>query len=145
MPTPGPRRPPDRRAPLRHDRDDERLSRHLRQNAATATSQKEYVMRVLVTGAAGFIGSTLCLRLLDRGDSVSGIDNLNDYYDVNLKEARLARLRRYPKFVFQKMDVADRQAMAQLFSGNRFDAVAHLAAQAGVRYSMVNPAAYIDA
>ena len=102
-------------------------------------------MHVLVTGAAGFIGSTLCMRLLERGDSVSGIDNLNDYYDVSLKEARLARLRRYPNFAFQKMDVADRQAMAQLFSGNRFDAVAHLAAQAGVRYSLVNPAAYIDA
>ena len=102
-------------------------------------------MHVLVTGAAGFIGSALCMRLLERGGVVSGIDNLNDYYDVNLKEARLARLRRHPNFVFQKTDVADRQAMAQLFSGNRFDAVAHLAAQAGVRYSMENPYAYIDA
>ena len=102
-------------------------------------------MRVLVTGAAGFIGYALCMRLLERGDVVSGIDNLNDYYDVNLKEARLTRLRRHPNFVFRKTDVADRQDMAQLFSGNRFDAVAHLAAQAGVRYSMENPYAYIDA
>ena len=102
-------------------------------------------MQVLVTGAAGFIGFTLCMRLLERGDSVFGIDNLNDYYDVSLKESRLARLRPYPNFTFQKIDVADREAMAQLFSGNRFDAVMHLAAQAGVRYSMVNPASYIDA
>ena len=102
-------------------------------------------MRVLVTGAAGFIGHALCMRLLARGDSVSGIDNLNDYYDVSLKEARLARLRASPDFAFQKIDVADRAAMAQLFSGNRFDAVMHLAAQAGVRYSLINPAAYIDA
>ena len=102
-------------------------------------------MGVLVTGAAGFIGHALCMRLLARGDSVSGIDNLNDYYDVSLKEARLARLRASPDFAFQKIDVADRAAMAQLFSGNRFDAVMHLAAQAGVRYSLINPAAYIDA
>ena len=74
-----------------------------------------------------------------------GIDNLNDYYDVSLKQARLDRLRKCPGFAFEKIDVADRAAMAQLFSGNRFDAVMHLAAQAGVRYSLVNPAAYIDA
>jgi UDP-glucuronate 4-epimerase len=101
-------------------------------------------MYVLVTGAAGFIGFTLCMRLLARGNSVVGIDNLNDYYDVSLKEARLARLRPYSDFTFQKTDVADREAMAQLFSKNRFDAVMHLAAQAGVRYSIINPASYID-
>ena len=102
-------------------------------------------MHVLVTGAAGFIGYTLCMRLIARGDVVCGIDNLNDYYDVSLKEARLARLRAGANFTFLKIDVADRPAMAQLFAGNRFDAVMHLAAQAGVRYSLVNPAAFIDA
>src|SRR5688572_16118788 len=102
-------------------------------------------MKILITGAAGFIGSALCLRLLERGDRVLGIDNLNDYYDVSLKEARLARLRRYQNFAFHKIDVAARETMEQLFSGDRFDVVAHLAAQAGVRYSLVNPFAYIDA
>ncbi len=102
-------------------------------------------MKILLTGAAGFIGSTVALRLLERGDSVSGVDNLNDYYDVGLKEARLARLRRHAAFAFHKKDVADRQAMGALFSSARFDAVVHLAAQAGVRYSIENPYAYIDA
>src|SRR6185312_11981974 len=102
-------------------------------------------MNILVTGAAGFIGATLAMRLLERGDSVTGIDNINDYYDVTLKEARLARLRRHSKFAFHKMDVADRGAMSHLFSANQFDVVAHLAAQAGVRYSVINPSAYIDA
>jgi UDP-glucuronate 4-epimerase len=97
-----------------------------------------------VTGAAGFIGSTLCIRLLERGDAVCGVDNLNDYYDVSLKEARLARLRPHPAFEFRRIDVADRAAMGRLFAGRRFDAVAHLAAQAGVRYSIENPFAYID-
>lgn len=101
--------------------------------------------RVLVTGSAGFIGSTLTLKLLARGDEVFGIDNLNDYYDVTLKEARLARCRKLPGFHFDKLDVADRPAMAALFKQNRFDAVVHLAAQAGVRYSIENPYAYIDA
>jgi UDP-glucuronate 4-epimerase len=99
---------------------------------------------VLVTGAAGFIGYTLSLRLLERGDAVYGADNLNDYYDVSLKEARLAVLKRHRGFEFQKLDVADRDAMARLFADRRFDAVAHLAAQAGVRYSVDNPQAYID-
>ena len=102
-------------------------------------------MKVLVTGAAGFIGSTLVHRLLERGDAVHGIDNLNDYYDVALKEARLARLRRHERFTFDKLDIADRAEMARLFAAKRFDAVMHLAAQAGVRYSIENPHAYIDA
>ncbi len=101
-------------------------------------------MRVLITGAAGFIGSTLALRLLARGDDVVGIDNLNDYYDVNLKKARLARAQEYDRFVFRQMDIVDRQAMAELFQEYRFDAVMNLAAQAGVRYSLENPASYID-
>ena len=101
-------------------------------------------MNVLVSGAAGFIGFTLCLRLLERGDTAYGVDNINDYYDVGLKEARLARLRCHRGFEFQKLDVADRDAMARLFAEGRFDAVAHLAAQAGVRYSVENPQAYID-
>lgn len=102
-------------------------------------------MKVLVTGAAGFIGSTLSNRLLERGDTVHGIDNLNDYYDVTLKEARLSRLQATRGFSFDKLDIADRGAMKRLFEANRFDAVMHLAAQAGVRYSIENPHAYVDA
>ena len=102
-------------------------------------------MHILVTGAAGFIGAGLALRLLERGDSVVGLDNLNDYYDVNLKQARLERLRAFPGFEFEKTDIAERAAMARVFAGRHFDAVMHLAAQAGVRYSIENPAAYIDA
>ena len=102
-------------------------------------------MNILVTGAAGFIGSTLALRLLERGDRVVGIDNLNDYYDVSLKEARLARLRAHAGFEFEKINIAEREAMARLFASQRFDAVMHLAAQAGVRYSIENPSAYVDA
>jgi UDP-glucuronate 4-epimerase len=101
-------------------------------------------VNILVTGAAGFIGYTLARRLLERGDIVHGVDNINDYYDVSLKEARLAGLRRYRGFEFQKLDVGDRGAIARLFADHRFDAVAHLAAQAGVRYSVENPQAYID-
>ena len=101
-------------------------------------------MKILLTGAAGFIGSTATLRLLARGDEVVGLDNLNDYYEVSLKEARLARLTPHPLFSFVKMDVADREGMASLFEGGRFDRVIHLAAQAGVRYSLKNPHAYID-
>lgn len=102
-------------------------------------------MNVLITGAAGFIGSALALRLLDRGDAVYGIDNLNDYYEVSLKEARLRRCSSHSRFTFQKLDIVDRKGMGELFSAHSFDAVMHLAAQAGVRYSIENPNAYIDA
>ena len=102
-------------------------------------------MKVLVTGAAGFIGSTLAHKLLDRGDEVIGVDNLNDYYDVTLKEARLARLTARDGFGMHRIDIADRDAMTQVFSSESPDRVVHLAAQAGVRYSLENPYAYIDA
>ena len=102
-------------------------------------------MHVMITGAAGFIGASLSLRLLERGDTVTGIDNLNDYYDVSLKEARLARLMPWKQFDFIKADISHQGEMQRLFSDNRFDAVVNLAAQAGVRYSIENPAAYIEA
>jgi UDP-glucuronate 4-epimerase len=102
-------------------------------------------MHILITGAAGFIGSALALRLLERGERVAGLDNLNDYYDVRLKEARLTRLRGRDGFRFVKADIVDGAAMRELFARERFDAVVHLAAQAGVRYSLENPQAYIDA
>ena len=102
-------------------------------------------MKVLVTGAAGFIGFHTAKALLDRGDTVIGIDNLNAYYDVRLKQARLAELEGRNGFQFTKMDIADRAAMAELFVREKFDRVVHLAAQAGVRYSIENPQAYIDA
>jgi UDP-glucuronate 4-epimerase len=101
-------------------------------------------LKILVTGAAGFIGMTTALRLLDRGDNVVGLDNLNDYYSVQLKRDRLARLTARPGFRFVHLDVADRVGMADLFATERFDRVIHLAAQAGVRYSIQNPHAYID-
>lgn len=101
-------------------------------------------MKVLVTGAAGFIGSTTARRLLARGDEVVGLDNLNDYYDVNLKKARLAILAREPRFRFVLLDLADRAGMEALFAAERFDRVVHLGAQAGVRYSIENPHVYVD-
>ena len=101
-------------------------------------------MKILITGAAGFIGSTAALRLLARGDEVVGLDNLNDYYSVQLKEDRLARLTPHERFRFARLDVADRAGMERLFAEERFDRVIHLAAQAGVRYSLVNPQAYVD-
>ncbi|MCC2614911.1 NAD-dependent epimerase [Aestuariibacter halophilus] len=104
-------------------------------------------MKVLVTGAAGFIGSHVSLYLLGRGDEVVGLDNLNDYYDVNLKLDRLKRIEKHSNamnFSFVKMDVADREGMEALFAEHKFDKVVHLAAQAGVRYSIENPHAYID-
>ena len=101
-------------------------------------------MKILLTGAAGFIGMHTALRLLERGDTVVGVDNLNDYYDVNLKQARLARLQKYANFHFHKLDVADREGIAALFFANQPQCVIHLAAQAGVRYSITNPHVYID-
>jgi UDP-glucuronate 4-epimerase len=102
-------------------------------------------MNMLVTGAAGFIGYSVSEALLKRGESIVGIDNLNDYYDVRLKEARLQRLRDNPRFSFARIDIASRHDIAGLFESTRFEAVVHLAAQAGVRYSMENPYAYVDA
>jgi len=101
-------------------------------------------VKILVTGAAGFIGMTTSLRLLARGDEVVGLDNLNDYYEVSLKENRLARLTPHANFRFVKLDVADRAGMEALFAAEKFDRVIHLAAQAGVRYSLQNPHAYVD-
>ena len=102
-------------------------------------------MRTLVTGAAGFIGSHLSHRLLDAGHEVTGLDNLNDYYDVRLKEARLARLTARDGFSFVRMGLEDRDGMARLFREQPFELVVNLAAQAGVRYSLENPHAYVDA
>ena len=112
-------------------------------------------MKILVTGAAGFIGSHVCLSLLERGDDVTGLDNLNDYYSISLKEARLKRTEDFcqsivtskktcGEFQFVKMELADRSGMETLFEESKFDKVIHLAAQAGVRYSIENPYAYID-
>jgi UDP-glucuronate 4-epimerase len=102
-------------------------------------------MRVLVTGAAGFIGSALSLRLLARGDEVLGVDNLNDYYDVTLKQARLDRLTPHPNFKFAKVSIEDRPALEKAFRDCRPQRVVNLAAQAGVRYSLENPYAYVEA
>lgn len=107
--------------------------------ASVVTGQK-----ILVTGAAGFIGSHLSIRLLERGDVVVGLDNLNDYYDVSLKEARLAHFEDHKNFRFVKMDLSDRAGIESLFTEEEFDKVVNLAAQAGVRYSIQNPHAYID-
>ena len=102
-------------------------------------------MKILLTGAAGFIGYHVTERLLAAGHQVTGIDNLNDYYEVSLKQARLARLTPHDQFRFQQLDLADRVGMAELFAQGQFQRVIHLAAQAGVRYSLDNPHAYADA
>ncbi len=102
-------------------------------------------MKILVTGAAGFIGFHTAQKLLARGDQIVGIDNLNDYYDVGLKQDRLKLLEGQSNFEFQKLDLADTAGMSALFETHQFDRVIHLAAQAGVRYSIDNPRAYIDA
>ena len=102
------------------------------------------MVNVLVTGAAGFIGYHLSQRLLAQGDTVIGLDNLNAYYDVSLKQARLAQLENKPGFRFYKLDLADREGITQLFAQESFEFVVHLAAQAGVRYSLKNPYVYVD-
>jgi UDP-glucuronate 4-epimerase len=99
-------------------------------------------MKILVTGAAGFIGAALSLHLLERGDDVVGMDNLNDYYDIDLKKARLVRLTPHKNFTFLECDIANNEAIAPLFAKEKFQCVVHLAAQAGVRYSITNPLVY---
>ena len=101
-------------------------------------------MKLLVTGAAGFIGYHTAKRLLERGDEVVGLDNLNEYYDVTLKQARLEQLERHENFRFVKLDLADRAGMEKLFAARKFERVIHLGAQAGVRYSLEHPFAYVD-
>ena len=101
-------------------------------------------MKLLVTGAAGFIGFHLSRRLLERGDQVVGLDNVNDYYDPTLKEARLEILGEYDGFSFERLDLADNEGVERCFKEHQFQRVVHLAAQAGVRYSLTNPQAYID-
>ena len=101
-------------------------------------------MTILVTGAAGFIGAALSQYLLNRGDDVVGVDDLNHYYDVNLKKARLESLITFNRFTFNQLDISDRSIVSELFSTRKFSVVVHLAAQAGVRYSIENPSAYVD-
>ena len=101
-------------------------------------------MKVLVTGSAGFIGSALCIKLLERGDQVIGIDNHNDYYDTALKEARLARHANHGNYTHLRINIADRSAMEQAFKEHKPQGVINLAAQAGVRYSIENPLVYVD-
>ncbi len=100
--------------------------------------------RVLVTGAAGFIGFYLCRKLLTMGDEIVGLDNLNDYYDVNLKKSRLEQIEGHDNFRFIKADLADREGVSKIFDENRFDIIVNMAAQAGVRYSLINPYSYIE-
>jgi UDP-glucuronate 4-epimerase len=107
-------------------------------------SERAAFMHVLVTGVAGFIGFHVATRLLARGDTVVGLDNINAYYDVRLKESRLAQLRNHDRFTFVKCDLADQSGMSELFSQHQPERVVHLAAQAGVRYSLTNPHAYVE-
>lgn len=100
-------------------------------------------MKILVSGTAGFIGYHACKLLLDNGHEIIGIDNLNDYYDINLKKHRLSLLKKYKTFVFYKIDIQDHQSLENIFKKHKFDYVLHLAAQAGVRYSIINPHIYI--
>ena len=102
-------------------------------------------MKILITGVAGFIGYHLAKRLINTGNNkIYGIDNLNDYYDVKLKKNRLAQIRELNNFTFWRIDLGDRQALSELFTTHQFDYVINLAAQAGVRYSLENPHAYVD-
>jgi UDP-glucuronate 4-epimerase len=101
-------------------------------------------MVILVTGAAGFVGMHVCKRLLEQGYTVVGLDNLNDYYDVNLKNSRLVQLSDKKRFVFEKINICDQDGLPKLFSRYKFSKVVHLAAQVGVRYSLINPVAYAD-
>jgi len=110
----------------------------------TTPNKGDPMHKILVTGAAGFIGFHLAKRLLDEGYVVVGIDNLNPYYDVTLKQARLNILKTKPSFLFVKADIADREATEALFRDNQFEVVVNLAAQPGVRYSMTNPHAYVQ-
>ena len=108
------------------------------------TTRKTQQVPILVTGVAGFIGFHVATRLLERGERVIGLDNVNDYYDVRLKKARLAKLKPFKSFSFTKLDLANRVGMKKLFAKQPIRRVVHLAAQAGVRYSLVNPHAYTD-
>ena len=108
------------------------------------TTRRTQQAPILVTGVAGFIGFHTATRLLERGERVIGLDNVNDYYDVRLKKARLAKLKPFKQFTFTKTDLADRVKMRRLFATQPITKVVHLAAQAGVRYSLVNPHAYTD-
>ena len=115
-----------------------------RSQLITAQSIVFLMARILVTGAAGFIGFHTAAKLLDRGDEVIGLDNLNDYYQVKLKQDRLSHLEGRPGFKFEQLSLEDRPGIDRLFADNSFDSVIHLAAQAGVRYSLENPMAYVD-
>lgn len=105
---------------------------------------KKKLKKILVTGSAGFIGYSTCLKLLERGDKVIGLDNHNNYYDPNLKKKRVSRLTKYSNYKHIKLDIKNQKKLKEVFENNRFSKVINLAAQAGVRYSMENPLAYIE-